>query len=195
MEVKTKPNRLLLYTKTGSDYELLLREIQAAKLEYHTYPLPNKQQPNITLKGIPPNVPVEDIMDELTQRNVQVLNIRQLTRRDKTTAQIVQHYPIIVLILREGTNIGEFTKITNLCHCMIQWERYRAQTPIQRCFHCQNYGHSSAFCGRPAKCVKCGQPHSTHSCVKLPSEPPSCVNCGGGGHILLTTRGAQCTRK
>jgi hypothetical protein len=62
---------------------------------------------------------------------------------------------------------------------MIHWEKYRAKRPIQQCFNCQKFGHSSAFCGRPANCVKCDQPHQTQSCPKLPSEPPSCVNCGG----------------
>lgn len=90
VEVKTKPNRLLLYTKTEKDYELLLRELQTAHLEYHTYPLPNKRQPKITLKGIPPNVPVDEIRDELTLRNVQVINVRQLTKKDKDTGQVVQ---------------------------------------------------------------------------------------------------------
>jgi hypothetical protein len=97
---KSKQNRLLLYTKTESDYEILLGEIQKAKLEYHTYPLPNKHQPKITLKGIPPNVSVDEMKEELTQRNVQVITIRQLTKRDKTTAQIIQHYPIFVITLK-----------------------------------------------------------------------------------------------
>jgi hypothetical protein len=41
VEVKSKTDRLLLYTKSSSDYYTLLSEIQAAKLAYHTYPLPN----------------------------------------------------------------------------------------------------------------------------------------------------------
>ena len=51
--VKTKPNRLLLYTKTVPDYEMLMREIKTANLAYHIYPLPKKHQPRVTLKGIP----------------------------------------------------------------------------------------------------------------------------------------------
>jgi hypothetical protein len=66
VDVKAKTNRLMLHTKV-TDYELLLREIKTAKLAYHTYPLPNKQQPRITLKGIPPNVAIEVITEELNQ--------------------------------------------------------------------------------------------------------------------------------
>jgi hypothetical protein len=41
VEVKTKSNRLLLYTKSTQDYNTVLSEIQATKLEYHTYPHPD----------------------------------------------------------------------------------------------------------------------------------------------------------
>jgi hypothetical protein len=57
VEVKSKSNRLLLYTKSTQDYKILLTEIRAAKLAYHTYPLPENSQPQLVLKGIPPNVP------------------------------------------------------------------------------------------------------------------------------------------
>jgi hypothetical protein len=65
VDVKSKSNRLLLYTKSSQDYNLLLTEIRTAKLAYHTYPLPENTQPRLVLKGIPPNVPEEDISNEL----------------------------------------------------------------------------------------------------------------------------------
>jgi hypothetical protein len=36
VEVKTKSNRFLLFTKSTQDNNTVLSEIQAAKLEYHT---------------------------------------------------------------------------------------------------------------------------------------------------------------
>jgi len=65
VEVKTKSNRLLLYTKSTQDYNTVLAEIQSAKLEYHTYPLPDSFQTQLVLKGIPQNVPEEEIRDAL----------------------------------------------------------------------------------------------------------------------------------
>jgi len=40
VDVKSKANRLLLYTKSSHDYNILLTEIRAAKLAYQMYPLP-----------------------------------------------------------------------------------------------------------------------------------------------------------
>ena len=79
VEVKTKLNRLLLYTKSEGDYSVLLHEIKQANIAFHTYPLPNEVQPRVALKGIPPNVHVAEIQDELEQKNLKV---------EKITAQI-----------------------------------------------------------------------------------------------------------
>jgi PAX-interacting protein 1 len=50
---------------------------------------------------------------------------------------------------------------------------------VRQCFNCESFGHSSNFCGKPPKCVKCNQPHATKDCMKFNSTPPKCVNCGG----------------
>jgi hypothetical protein len=71
VEVKTKLNRLLLYTKSTQDYKTVLSEIQAANLEYHTYPLPDTLQTWLVLKGIPPNVPAENIREALAALDIQ----------------------------------------------------------------------------------------------------------------------------
>ena len=47
VDVKSKTDRLLLYTKSPTDYKTLLLEIQTAKLADHTYPLPEAVQPRL----------------------------------------------------------------------------------------------------------------------------------------------------
>jgi hypothetical protein len=86
--VKTKLNKLLLYTKSEGDYSVLLHEIKKANIAFHTYPLPNEVQPRVALKGIPPNVDVAEIQDELEQKNLKVEKIRPIVQMDKLTAQI-----------------------------------------------------------------------------------------------------------
>jgi hypothetical protein len=85
VEVKTKQNRLLLYTKSESDYKILLNEIRDANIAYHTYPLPTAVQPRLTLKGLPPTVEVEEIKEELENYNLNIEKIRQIVRKEKTT--------------------------------------------------------------------------------------------------------------
>jgi hypothetical protein len=86
VEVKTKTNRLLLYTKSEGDYSVLLQEIKKANIAFHTYPLPTEVQPRVALKGIPPTVDVAEIQDQLPQKRLNVVKIRQIVRMDKSTA-------------------------------------------------------------------------------------------------------------
>jgi len=74
VDVKSKTDRLL-YTKSSADYNILLSEIKSAKLAYHTYLLPEAVQPRLVLKGIPPNVPEEDVRADLNTHNIQVARI------------------------------------------------------------------------------------------------------------------------
>ena len=37
---------------------------------------------------------------------------------------------------------------------------------MRQCFNCQFFGHSSNYCGKPPRCVKCDQPHATKDCTK-----------------------------
>jgi len=80
VDVKSKANRLLLYTKSTQDYNILLSEIQSAKLAYHTYPLLEAIQPQLVLKGVLPNVPEEDVRDKLAAHDIQIVRVSQLPK-------------------------------------------------------------------------------------------------------------------
>jgi hypothetical protein len=105
VDVKSKADRLLLYTKSSTDFNFLLSEIQSAKLAYHTYPLPEAVQPRLVLKGIPFNVQEEDIRIDPVAHNVQVTRISQLTKTDKTTHTLITKYPIFVITFSPGSDI------------------------------------------------------------------------------------------
>ena len=70
-------------------------------------------------------------------------------------------------------------QIASLCHCIIRWEKYKNSRPIQQCYNCQAFGHSSTFCGKTPKCVKCELTHATRDCTKPIGTPPKCTNCEG----------------
>ena len=178
-DVKSKANRLLLYTKSTQDYNTLLAEIQSAKLAYQTYPLPEAIHTRLVLKGVSPNIPEEDVRDELVAQDIQVVRVSQLTKMDKNTPAITTRYPIFLITFQPGTDIRKVLQLHKLCHCIIQWEKYKSSQPIRQCFNCQSFGHSSTYCGKPSKCVKCDQQHASKDCTKPAGSTPTCVNCGG----------------
>ncbi|GFV90493.1 probable RNA-directed DNA polymerase from transposon X-element [Trichonephila clavipes] len=48
-----------------------------------------------------------------------------------------------------------------------------------QCFRCQGFFHSSKFCTRNPKCVKCGKPHLTSDCKKPKDTEATCCHCQG----------------
>ena len=166
VEVKTKSNRLLLYTKSTQDYNTVLSEIQAAKLEYHTYPLPDTRQTRLVLKGIPPNVPEDDIRETLAALDIQTVKLYQITKTDKSTREVLTRYPIFVVTFPPGTDMRKVLQISKLWNCIIRWEKYKHSRPVQQWYNCQTFGHSSNFYGKSSKYVKCDQPQATKDCKK-----------------------------
>ena len=75
--------------------------------------------------------------------------------------------------------MSKVLQIRKLCHCIVKWEKFKNSRPVRQCFNCQSFGHSSNFCGKPPKCVKCDQPHATKDCTKPVGTPPKCINCSG----------------
>jgi len=107
---------------------------------------------------------------------------------DKTTKTVITRYPIFVVTFQPGTDTRKVFQLHKLCHCIVKWEKYKNSRPIRQCLNCQSFGHSSTFCGRPPKCVKCDQQHASKDCPKPASSPPKCVNCGGEHPANFTGR-------
>ena len=164
--VKAKPDRLLMYTKSPTDYSTLLTEIKSANLTFHTYPLPDTVHPRLVIKGLPSNILEEDIKADLAAYNVPVTKVTQITKTDKQTHKIITKYPIFVISFPPNTDLRPILQITKICYCLITWDKYKPIRPLNQCYNCQAFGHSSYFCGKPPRCVKCDLPHATKDCRK-----------------------------
>ncbi|GFQ99928.1 nucleic-acid-binding protein from transposon X-element [Trichonephila clavata] len=48
-----------------------------------------------------------------------------------------------------------------------------------QCFRCQGFFHSSKFCTRTPRCVKCADEHLAKDCTKPLEQKPKCCLCEG----------------
>ena len=186
--MKSKSHTLLLYTNSFTDYNVLLTETQTTKPAYRTYPLPNVIHPRMVLKGIPPNVPVDEIKADLTVQELWVVKISHIMKTDKATQTLITKYPVFVVTFQTSSDVCETLQIRKVCHYIIWWENYKNNKPVCQLFNCQSFDHSSNFCGKSPKCVKCDQPHPTQECKQPIGTPPKCVDCGGTHPANFTDR-------
>ncbi|GFT48462.1 RNA-directed DNA polymerase from mobile element jockey [Trichonephila clavipes] len=69
--------------------------------------------------------------------------------------------------------------ITEICFLKIIVEPLKPRNGPAQCFRCQGFFHSSRFCTRNPKCVKCGKPPLTRDCKKTPDTDATCCHCQG----------------
>ena len=113
---------------------MIFAEIQAAKLAYHSYPLPDAIQPRVVLTGIPPNVSVDEIQAELTAQELRILKTSHITKANKTTQTLITKYTVFVVTFQPSTDILEILQIKKVYHCIIRWEKNKNTKSVRQCF-------------------------------------------------------------
>nr|CAD7425533.1 unnamed protein product [Timema monikensis] len=72
---------LKIHTTTLEDFKTLQALLKNTGQEYHTYTMQKDKPLKIVLKGLPPNMPTEDIKEELEILGYTVTDVRQFTSR------------------------------------------------------------------------------------------------------------------
>ena len=100
------------------------------------------------------------------------MKILQITKTGSSTRKVLTRFPVFVVTFTPGTDVRKVLQTTKLCHCIIRWEKYKNSRPVRQCYNCQAFGHSSNFCGKISRCVKCDQQHATKDCKKKNPQDP-----------------------
>lgn len=70
-------------------------------------------------------------------------------------------------------------KVQVVCHCRTTWKRHTNKKELILCHNCHRWGHATANCYMPLKCLKCAQRHLTGPCTKTADTATKCINCNG----------------
>lgn len=88
------------------------------------------------IRGLPSDITVEDIRDELPKLGFPVLKVAQLIKR-KTQLPM----PLFQVQLSTTDMTKKITELDSLFHIKISIERYRSSTKTQECHNCQFFHH------------------------------------------------------
>ena len=163
------------------DFRSLTRLLSVNKAPYHTYALPEERKVRVVLRGIPTELPTEDVANDLTKQGYTVEAVHHMYSR------VGKSFPLVLVIMPNTDKSRELFSHSELTVCglsRVTVERpHRRGTPGQ-CHRCQLYGHAAANCSASPRCVKCLVPHLTKECTRTRDSPspPACVLCGLTGH-------------
>lgn len=163
-----------IYPETDDDYRQMIKMVEAEKVPYHSYKLPEDQNLKVVLRGIPSEYDTDVVIKELTDRHFPPIKTIRLTKtKDGKTVPM----PLVLIILDKTHR--KIYDMTDLLGLKITVEPLKNTRSNGQCYRCQLYGHAQGMCRAPHRCVRCGGAHMAHACPKATSEAPTCANCRG----------------
>lgn len=176
LQIKAKGNKTIFLAQNMQDYITLKDKVEKAKLEFHTYSVKQHKIPRMVIKNLPPNLPLEDIKEDLKQKNI---NFGKITQMSKKVEDKIINLPLFIVSFQEGVELKTVLTIKSICYYKITWEKYSNKRPITQCYKCQDYGHLATNCYRSPSCRFCGGKHESVNCDKKEAPVRKCVNCNG----------------
>ena len=124
------------------------------------------------------------IAEELTLLQFTVLNIHQITRRDKNSGDDIP-LPLFKVRLPNTPRNKLISNTSSLCFYTIKVEE-PDHPGFSICSRCCRYQHTARYCGSQPVCAKCPSNHLTKDCPLPPTAVPYCRNCEGTGHLAFS---------
>ncbi|GFT59464.1 nucleic-acid-binding protein from transposon X-element [Trichonephila clavipes] len=165
---------LRIYPKTPQAYHTIRSFIDREKLESYTYQLNEEKELKVVIRGMPSDMPPQQIIEGLTELGLTINDCHVMINR-KTGLPI----PLFLLSLPKNESNKDVYNVTEICYMKIKIEPLDKKKGPAQCFRCQGFFHSSKFCTRNPKCVKCGKPHLTSDCKKPKDTEATCCHCQG----------------
>lgn len=167
-----RDGQVRLMIKSVESYRKIVKYLDSAKLNYHTFQLKQERAFRVVLKGLHHTTSISDIKALLLSLGHQVRSVRNIS--SKTSKQPL---PMFYIDLDPNDNNKDIYKITRFDNAIVQFEPPKKFEEIVQCFRCQDYGHTKSYCKKDFRCVKCAQDHPTSECKKTPDTPAKCVLC------------------
>ncbi|GBP40817.1 Nucleic-acid-binding protein from transposon X-element [Eumeta japonica] len=173
--VRVADDNIKIFSPDVETFRRLNKYLIDNKVQYHTYALEEERKHKVVIRGVPDNIPTDDIKSDLIGQGFPVHAVYRIHRRDGSSTGLV----LVVLPKTEEARLIS-AKLSKVCGL----SGIRVEAPHKRggpgqCHRCQRYGHASANCHVQPRCVKCLVPHWTSECplTKESGEKPACVNC------------------
>ena len=164
-----------IQAKTPEGYRIIVDVLKEKGQEFHTYKLKSERDFRVVLRGLHPSTDIEIIKAEIEARGHKVTNIHNIKQR-----LTKRPLPLFYVDIQQNNNNKEIYGIQKLFHTIIKFEAPNQKRELPQCTSCQRYGHTSKFCNRRPRCVKCAEEHHTKDCQrKNRDNAVKCVLCSG----------------
>ncbi|CAH2094955.1 unnamed protein product, partial [Euphydryas editha] len=143
-------------------------------ISWYCYSPTNELPTKAALRGLPADTPPEEIVKALQEHGFPAQRARPIPPK-KGRPGCLFYIQLAHLPQEELAKLYAIEELLNMPGLIL--EAWRGRTGPSQCHRCQAFGHSSANCHRPQKCVRCAGEHNAGDCTRRRDEPPTCANC------------------
>lgn len=163
---------------TLDDYNVCIRGLKNAKVEFYSHDVPSQQLMKFVLSGLP-ELTVDEVKTGLQIANIQFVDVKKMhTKGDNKNYALY-----LVYFGNKSTKLSELKTSKYILNIVVSWSPYIASRkgPTQ-CNNCQLHGHGSKNCNLPPRCSKCAGKHESATCLRdnfpQPEQTYVCCLCG-----------------
>lgn len=124
---------------------------------------------------MPTSIPENEILNSIQTQYKSCLTVKRFMRNAS---------PMPVIQVNFSTSedcqsiIANGLRLTNL---FLMAEKFIQMKQPTRCFNCNGYGHTAAWCKTKTRCGKCADDHKTNECT---NSLKKCSNCNNNHHAF-----------
>ncbi|GFW01482.1 putative RNA-directed DNA polymerase from transposon X-element, partial [Trichonephila clavipes] len=167
---RMKGKSMRVYPVTPAAYHHIKKLIDEEKLEAFTFQFPEEKEYRVVIREMPVDMPVENIIKEQEEMGIHSKECKVLISRKNIYSLPM---PLFSVFLERTPDNKNIYSLKELCSMKIEVDTMRRKFGPAQCYRGQEFFHSSKYCTRNPKCVKCGKPHLTRDYTKTRNEEPT----------------------
>lgn len=165
--------------RTPDEYRTVQQYMREAEkkdpaITWYCYSPVTERPTKVAIRGLPHDTPPEEIKAALEERGFYTTHVRAIPSR-RGRPGCLFHVQLEHLDQQELTRLYAVDELLYMPGVIIEIWKGRGGPP--QCHRCQAFGHASANCHRPLKCVRCGGEHIARDCDRPRDQPATCANC------------------
>lgn len=174
-----KKGGVLIETNSKEELDNIMPVLSTELVDTANIRLPNQRVPELRIKGISPDLTIDDIIPLIVKQNNISAEEATLIKECKIVTTSFGRKDAILI-----TPNPVFEKLLSKGKVFLGYSRHNIMENflIKSCRICLNTGHTSTNCNRSNEniCKKCGDNHESNTCT---SSSKSCWRCGKYSHL------------
>ncbi|CAH2000669.1 unnamed protein product [Acanthoscelides obtectus] len=137
-KARTAGTSVKVFTNTPADYRQLVALLESIKRPFFTYQLKEDRMDQRVIRGLPREMSVNDIKEDLVTQGIADAEVQQMTSR--TTKKPL---PLFLVKTKMPEKLAEIQRLAMLT---VSFERKKKSSEPSQCYRCQRYGHTQRNC-------------------------------------------------